>query len=113
MMTYVGFKSNAIPFIGKPETLDTDSPLGWSGNGTAGQLSTRFATEPVIAATWNKELAYEMGKMIGDQGLWGRSDTGTAVKAYWSIIAAMRPEPNRRIRSSSSETKNCDDPGSP
>lgn len=82
MMTYGGFKSNAIPFIGKPETLDTDSPLGWSGNGTAGQLSTRFATEPVIAATWNKELAYEMGKMIGDQGLWGRSDTGTAVKAY-------------------------------
>ncbi len=82
MFMYGGFKSNAIPYIGKPETLDTDSPLGWSGNGTAGALFTRFATAPVIAATWNKELAFEMGKMMGDQGLWGRSDTGTAVKAY-------------------------------
>lgn len=82
MFEYGGFKSDAIPYIGKPETLDTDSPLGWSGNGTAGALYTRFATAPVIAATWNKELAYEMGKMIGDQGLWGRSDTGRSVKAY-------------------------------
>lgn len=82
LVEYGGFKSNAIPYIGKPETLDTDSPLGWSGNGTAGQLSTRFATEPVMACTWSKKLAYEMGVMMGDQGLWGRSDTGSSVKAY-------------------------------
>ncbi len=39
--------------------------------------------------------------------------TSPSLSPMRSIMAAMRPEPNRRIRSSSSETKNCDEPGSP
>ena len=77
-----GYKSVAIDYIGKPETLDTDGPAGWSGTGVGGVLPTRFVMEPVIASTWNKELAYEMGKMIGEQGIWGRSDSGTQIRAY-------------------------------
>ena len=38
--------------------------------------------------------------------------TSPSLRPMRSIIEAMRPEPNRRIRSSSSDTKNCDDPGS-
>jgi beta-glucosidase len=69
-----GFQSLGIDYIGKPFAMDTDGPKGWTGSGTKGTAFNKFAAEPVIAATWNKELAYEMGKMIGDQGLWGSSD---------------------------------------
>lgn len=69
-----GFQSVSLDYIGKPFAKDTDGPKGWTGNGTQGNKLNMFAAEPVIAATWNKDLAFEMGKIIGDQGLWGNSD---------------------------------------
>lgn len=77
-----GFQSIEIPYIAKPFTFDTDGPHGWSGSGVGGNSMTRFATAPVIAATWNKELAEELGEIIGEQGLWGNSDTGVGIKQY-------------------------------
>lgn len=68
-----GFHSIALDYIGKPYSFDTDGPKGWTGSG-AGNFNS-FAAEPVIASTFNKELAYEMGVMIGEQGLWGNSGT--------------------------------------
>lgn len=79
LIEYGGFQSLDIPYIGKPFTFDTDGPKGWTGNGTTGTAFNKFAAEPVVAATFNKELAYEMGKMIGEQGLWGSSDSGEAM----------------------------------
>jgi beta-glucosidase len=69
-----GFHSVSVDYIGKPYAHDTDGPKGWTGTGTSGSKFNAFAAEPVIAATWNKELAYEMGKIVGDQGIWGSSD---------------------------------------
>lgn len=77
-----GFQSIEIPHIGKPFSFDTDGPHGWSGSGVGGSDMTRFATAPVIAATWSKELSYEMGEMIGEQGLWGNSDVELGLKNY-------------------------------
>jgi beta-glucosidase len=69
-----GFKSINIDYIGKPESWDTDGPKGWTGTGTdSTDAFNKFAAEPVIASTFNKDLAYEMGVMIGEQGLWGNS----------------------------------------
>lgn len=49
--------------VGKPVQTDTDGP---------GQLSDGWAwvCEVVIASTWNTELAYEQGKVVGNEGLW-------------------------------------------
>ncbi len=69
-----GFGTISLDYIGKPYAKDTDGPKGWSGKGTDGQKLNMFAAEPVIAATFNKELAYEMGEIIGEQGIWGNSD---------------------------------------
>lgn len=79
-----GFKSVELDYIDKPFSMDTDGPLGWTGTGVSGSSYNRFASEPVIASTWNTELAYEMGKMIGDQGLWGSADRtdGAGIHAY-------------------------------
>ena len=74
LINHGGFKTISLDYIGKPYSLDTDGPKGWTGNGTAGSKLNAYAAEPVIASTWNKELAYEMGRNVADQGLWGSSD---------------------------------------
>lgn len=85
LITNAGFRTQAIDYIGKPYSLDTDGPKGWTGTGTAGTKYNAFASEPVIANTFSKELAYEMGKVVGDQGIWGcsdRTDTAVGGKVY-------------------------------
>ena len=74
LVNFGGFNSRGVPYIGKPYSRDTDGPKGWTGNYTdTNDRFNYFASEPMIAATWNKGLLYEMGKVIGDQGIWGNS----------------------------------------
>ena len=74
LVNFGGFNSHGIPYIGKPYSRDTDGPKGWTGNYTdANDRFNYFASEPMIGATWSKALLYEMGKIVGDQGLWGNS----------------------------------------
>lgn len=69
-----GFKSINIDYIGKPYAHDTDGPKGWTGTGVDTTHNfNKFACEPMIASTWNKDLVYQMGVMIGEQGLWGNA----------------------------------------
>lgn len=69
------FGTIGIESIGKNLTNDSDGPIGfvnfmpgisarYTGNPT-------FATEIVIGSTWNKDLAYQMGSMVGETGLKG------------------------------------------
>lgn len=69
-----GFNSVGIPYIGKPYSRDTDGPKGWTGNYTdTNDRFNYFCSEPMIAATFNNDLLYQMGEIIGEQGLWGNS----------------------------------------
>lgn len=70
------FKTAAIEKIGKNLTNDSDGPIGFvnfMNNFFTG--NTTFSSEILIATTWNKDLAYEMGRIVGDNGVWG-STTG-------------------------------------
>ena len=85
LISNAGFRTETIDYIGKPYSLDTDGPKGWTGTGTAGTPFNAFAAEPVIACTWSKDLAYEMGEAVGEQSLWGssdRTDTAAGGKIY-------------------------------
>lgn len=67
-----GYNTAEILSISKPATLDYDGPLGWSTWVTASgkdALVEAFPASVVLASTWNVELAEDMGKMIGEQGL--------------------------------------------
>lgn len=76
MVNMGGFHSEGIPYIGKPYSRDTDGPKGWTGNYTdTNHRFNYFAAEPMIASTFNEDLMYEMGVVIGEQGLWGNSTT--------------------------------------
>ncbi len=79
-----GFNSVGIPYIGKPYSRDTDGPKGWTGNYTdTNDRYNYFSAEPMIAATYNEDLLYQMGEVIGEQGLWGNSTAaGGMVYSY-------------------------------
>ena len=70
------FKTVAVNSIKKNLTNDGDGPVGFV-NFMPGAVSdifannATFACEIVIGATWNKDLAYQMGKSVGESGLWG------------------------------------------
>jgi beta-glucosidase len=62
------YNTAAIDTIGKPATVDLDGPAGISSfmgntNGTA------YPSAVVIASTYNVDLAYEMGEMVGNEAL--------------------------------------------
>ena len=69
------FQTEAILSIGKNLTNDSDGPVGFvnfmPGLSSHYKNNPTFACEIVIAATWNKDLAYQMGKIVGETGLWG------------------------------------------
>lgn len=54
--------------VGKPATVDFDGPAGISSYMTA-LSSTAYPSEVVIASTFNTELVYRMGVMVGNEGL--------------------------------------------
>ena len=64
------FNTARIDSIGKPRTIDPDGPAGFTNfMGDPSVHDTGFyASECVIGATWNKDLAYDMGVMIGIEG---------------------------------------------
>ncbi len=69
------FQTDAILSIGKNLTNDSDGPVGFvnfmPGLSSHYKGNPSFASEIVIASTWNKDLAYQMGKLVGETGLWG------------------------------------------
>ncbi len=69
------FHTEPLVNLGKPRTTDPDGPVGFTNFmevGDATVYDTAFYASPtVLAATWNKDLAYEQGLMIGNEGIWG------------------------------------------
>lgn len=67
------YRTVKIENIGKPETVDADGPMGFAIFIGTPQVYDVFyyASECVLAATFNVELAYKYGKMVGNEGLIG------------------------------------------
>lgn len=71
------FKTPAIDYIGKPLTIDTDGPAGFTkflGSTNAVTDTCVYCCEPVLAATWNTDLAEKMGNAVGNEGIIGYAD---------------------------------------
>lgn len=59
----------AITSVGKPATVDFDGPQGIVGSITDNLEYTAYPSEPIIAATFNVDLAYDMGHAVGQEAL--------------------------------------------
>ncbi len=66
-----GFGVKALESIGLIATVDKDGPSGFQGAygsvGDTGMPCAGFPGETVLAATWNKYLAYQMGKAVANE----------------------------------------------
>ena len=82
MMAATQFQFNEQPGVGSPVAGHSDGPLGitgaWVGGGNsllkpvASDFKFSFATETLVGCTWNTDIAYQQGKIIGNLGLWSR-----------------------------------------
>lgn len=74
MLIGVGaYGTGNIDTINKPKTIEPDGPGGFTAfmGGPEVYDTCAYASECVMGATWNKELAGEMGIMVGNESLVG------------------------------------------
>lgn len=84
IINFIGTSSYSTPAISsimKPGTIDSDGPLGWVNfmayaNDTISQVCS-YQSEPVLAATYNVELARRMGEAVGNEALVGYTSGGS------------------------------------
>lgn len=83
------FQTLALESIGMLPGFASDGPVGFvyfmSGSDATNPVyeTCSYASECVIAATWNQELAYEMGKSIGNEGIIGNERAGGRPYSGW------------------------------
>lgn len=67
------YRTLQIENIGKPLTIDSDGPMGFASFMGDGAVygTCYYASECILAATYNEALAEEFGKMIGNESLIG------------------------------------------
>ena len=71
------FNTAAIDAIAKPKTIDPDGPAGFASFMAMSEATSvvydtcYYASECVIGATWNTDLAQQMGNAIGNEALIG------------------------------------------
>jgi beta-glucosidase len=64
------FEIKALDSIGLPNVVAHDGPQGWGMTGAdGGPDTTAFASEVVVASTFNTDLAYQYGDAIGQESL--------------------------------------------
>ena len=67
MILHAGYGTDYVESVGKPAGTDADSTSGWSWGGTG----MTFCNPMTVAQTWNQEIAYRQGNMIGNESLLG------------------------------------------
>lgn len=63
-----GYMTEGIESIGKPQTNDLDGGLGLTSYISEWHCFA-YPAENVLAATWNQELAEQMGSLVGEEAL--------------------------------------------
>ncbi len=66
-ISHAGYGTKALDSVNKPAGTDADSTSGWSWGGTG----MTFCNPMTVAQTWNQEIAYRLGNMIGNEALLG------------------------------------------
>ena len=82
------FQSIDILSIGKPRTTDADGPSGFvnfmsSADTGAVYGTSHYACEPIMAATFNKDLLHKLGEAVGDEALIGDERGDGAPYSGW------------------------------
>ncbi len=90
------FKTVAIDYIGMPATIATDGPSGFTkfmGSTSTIYDTCFYASECVLAATWNQELAERMGETIGNESLIGDANNNTPYSGWYAPAVNIHRTP--------------------
>ena len=89
-MVLRAFGTSEVASIGKPVTADHDGPQGLGLTGTGGGFDTcAYCAEPLVAATYNVDLAYEYGLAIGEEAL----QKDIAINGWYGPAANLHRSP--------------------
>lgn len=69
MLLNGAYQTAAIVSIAKPLTTELDGPAGFSSFINASVNGVAYPSEVLVAQTWNIDLAYAMGEMLGNEAL--------------------------------------------
>lgn len=65
------FSNPAVPNVDKDSIVDNDGPGQLKGRGNPNKGNGwAWACAVVVASTWNTELCYEQGRIIGNESMW-------------------------------------------
>jgi len=79
------FQTVNIDNIGLPRTIMADGPAGFvnfMGDPSVNN-TVYYAAPAVVAATWNKQIAEEMGIMVGNEGIFGNQSGDKTPYTGW------------------------------
>ena len=96
VLSNAAFKTNAVDYIGMPVTIETDGPSGFTkfmGSTSTIYDTCFYASECVLAATWNQELAERMGEAIGDESLIGDANNDTPYTGWYAPATNIHRTP--------------------
>ena len=96
VLSNAAFKTNAVDYIGMPVTIETDGPSGFTkfmGSTSTIYDTCFYASECVLAATWNQELAERMGEAIGDESLVGDANNNTPYTGWYAPATNIHRTP--------------------
>ena len=79
------YRTVQLENIGKPLTIDSDGPMGFAAymGGTEVYGTCYYASECILAASYNVELAQEFGEMIGNEALVGDENGDGRTYSGW------------------------------
>lgn len=89
LVGYGAFRTNAVAgvdgVVDKPLTTDSDGPSGFTSFLSESVVydTCAYMSECVMGATWNVELAYEMGQMVGEESLVGNEKGDSMPYSGW------------------------------
>lgn len=84
------------PTLGIQRVVNADSPAGWVSwtPGTNGATRyTLYASDAILAATFNKSLAYEKGILIGNEALYGDGGSHSKYPGWYAPAVNIHRSP--------------------
>ena len=81
-----------IPSLGITRAPNADGPAGFIYGAPSGSYNF-WCCETVLGATWNKNLAKEKGKLMGNLALWGNGDNDSKICGWYAPACNIHRSP--------------------
>ena len=99
LVGFGAFRTNSVAgvdgIVDKPMTIDADGPSGFTSFISEADVygTCLYQAEAVMGATWNVELARQMGEVVGDEGNVGNEKTGVPYSGWYAPAVNIRRSP--------------------